>query len=54
MWAAICDHYGIESTGEDVSSRNYEVIVHEPGSIPDEKTYKGEVTRLGSLANPRP
>lgn len=54
MWAAICDHYGIESTGEDVSSRNYELQVHEPGSIPVEKIYKGEVTRLGSLVNQRP
>lgn len=54
MWAAVCERYGIESTGEDVSSRNYETIIHEPGSIPEEKVYKGEVARLGSLANPRP
>ena len=29
MWASVAEHYHIESLGEDVSMRQYELIIHE-------------------------
>jgi len=52
MWASVCDHYHIESLGEDVSLRQYELIIHEDPS--NEKVFSGEVARFGSLVNQRP
>lgn len=52
MWASVCSHYNIESMGEDVSSRQYELIVHE--NVENERIYTGEVSRFGSLVTQRP
>ncbi|XP_049858978.1 NADPH--cytochrome P450 reductase [Schistocerca gregaria] len=52
FWPAVCEFFGIESTGEDVSVRQYRLTEHD--SISPEKIYTGEVARLHSLANQRP
>lgn len=54
MWASVAEHYHIESLGEDVSMRQYELIVHEPNGTPLDKVFTGEVSRFGSLKNQRP
>ncbi|XP_047111254.1 NADPH--cytochrome P450 reductase [Schistocerca piceifrons] len=52
FWPAVCEFFGIESTGEDVSVRQYRLTEHD--SISPDKIYTGEVARLHSLANQRP
>uniref|UniRef100_A0A1L2EC44 NADPH--cytochrome P450 reductase n=2 Tax=Locusta migratoria TaxID=7004 RepID=A0A1L2EC44_LOCMI len=52
FWPAVCEFFGIESTGEDVSVRQYRLTEHD--SISSDKIYTGEVARLHSLANQRP
>lgn len=52
FWPAVCEHFGIEATGEDVSVRQYRLTEH-PDIDPD-KVYTGEVARLHSLKNQRP
>lgn len=54
MWASVAEHYHIESLGEDISMRQYELIVHESNGTPIEKVFTGEVSRFGSLKNQRP
>lgn len=54
MWASVAEHYHIESLGEDVSMRQYELIVHEPNGTPLDKVFTGEVSRFGSLKTQRP
>ncbi|RZC35104.1 NADPH--cytochrome P450 reductase, partial [Asbolus verrucosus] len=52
FWPAVCEHFGIESTGEDVSMRQYRLQEYKdeaPG-----KLYTGEMARLNSLENQRP
>ncbi|XP_054273617.1 NADPH--cytochrome P450 reductase [Macrosteles quadrilineatus] len=52
FWPAVCDHFGIESTGEEVSVRQYQLTEHP--DINPERVYTGEVARLHSLKNQRP
>lgn len=52
FWPAVCDYFGIEATGEDVSVRQYRLTEH-PDVNPD-RVYTGEVARLHSLKNQRP
>lgn len=52
FWPAVCEHFGIEATGEDVSVRQYQLTEH-PEINPD-RVYTGEVARLHSLKNQRP
>ncbi|GLH11292.1 NADPH--cytochrome P450 reductase [Gryllus bimaculatus] len=51
FWPAVCEHFGIEATGEDVSVRQYR-LTENPEVAPD-RVYSGEVARLHSLKNQR-
>ncbi|KAJ8950427.1 hypothetical protein NQ318_003703 [Aromia moschata] len=51
FWPAVCEHFGIESTGEDISMRQYRL--QEFDEIP-ERVFYGEMARLHSLKNQRP
>ncbi|XP_050492302.1 NADPH--cytochrome P450 reductase isoform X1 [Bombus huntii] len=51
FWPAVCDFFGIEGTGEDVSIRQYKLTEHV--DIPPERIYTGEIARLHSLKNQR-
>ncbi|KAG5885625.1 hypothetical protein JTB14_006171, partial [Gonioctena quinquepunctata] len=51
FWPAVCDHFGIESTGEDVNMRQYRLEEFE--DAPD-RVFTGEMARLHSLKNQRP
>lgn len=52
FWPSVCDFFGIESTGEDVLTRQYRLL--EQPEVAQERVYSGEVARLHSLANQRP
>nr|ACL01092.1 cytochrome P450 reductase [Ochlerotatus sollicitans] len=52
FWPAVCDHFGIESSGEDVLMRQYRLL--EQPETPAERLYTGEVARLHSLQTQRP
>uniref|UniRef100_A0A1L8E0M8 NADPH--cytochrome P450 reductase n=1 Tax=Nyssomyia neivai TaxID=330878 RepID=A0A1L8E0M8_9DIPT len=52
FWPIVCDFFGIESTGEDILSRQYRLL-EQPDVTPD-RIYCGEVARLHSLQNQRP
>ncbi|XP_055598762.1 NADPH--cytochrome P450 reductase [Uranotaenia lowii] len=52
FWPAVCDFFGIESTGEDVLMRQYRLL-EQPETAP-ERLYTGEVARLHSLQTQRP
>lgn len=38
----------------DLNMRQYQLIVHEKGSLPEDKIYHGEVARLTQFTNQRP
>ncbi|XP_054166499.1 NADPH--cytochrome P450 reductase-like [Oppia nitens] len=50
FWASVCEQYDLQ-TGEEVSSRQYELIVHNTEDLAEDKVFRGEVTRLNSYAN---
>lgn len=52
FWPAVCDYFGIESTGEEVMMRQYRLL--EQPDTPVERIYTGEVARLHSLQTQRP
>lgn len=52
FWPAVCDFFGIESTGEDVLMRQYRLL--EQPEVASDRIYTGEVARLHSLTNQRP
>ncbi|XP_006822355.1 NADPH--cytochrome P450 reductase-like [Saccoglossus kowalevskii] len=52
FWPTVCEHFGVEATGEEGSVRQYAVTVHE--DIPKEKIFTGEVARLKSFQNQKP
>ncbi|KAL9695108.1 hypothetical protein quinque_014393 [Culex quinquefasciatus] len=52
FWPAVCDHFGIESTGDEVLTRQYRLL-EQPETSP-ERLYTGEVARLHSLQTQRP
>ncbi|XP_058444522.1 NADPH--cytochrome P450 reductase isoform X1 [Malaya genurostris] len=52
FWPAVCDFFGIESTGEDVMTRQYRLL--EQPETPAERLYTGEIARLHSLQTQRP
>ena len=52
FWPRVCEYYGISASEQDVSIRNYKMVVHE--NLPIEKTFKGEISRLNSYARQRP
>ena len=52
FWPAVCEYFGIEATGEDVSVRQYKLTEHL--EVAPDRVYTGEVARLHSLKNQRP
>lgn len=52
FWPSVCDHFQIESTGEDVLTRQYRLL--EQPDVAAERVYTGEVARLHSLQSQRP
>lgn len=53
FWLAICEKFGVERSGEDINTRQYELIKHDE-DLPPEKIFTGEVVRLGSYRNQKP
>lgn len=51
FWFAICEQFGLQ-TGEDISTRQYELIVHE--DLLSEKIFDGEIARLNSYRIQKP
>ncbi|XP_005988654.1 NADPH--cytochrome P450 reductase isoform X2 [Latimeria chalumnae] len=52
FWPAVCEHFGVEATGEDSSIRQYELVVHM--DINMNKVYSGEMGRLKSYEIQKP
>lgn len=52
FWAAVCEHFNVEKSGEDISFRQYQLIVHD--EFNEEKIYRGEVARLNSYKTQKP
>uniref|UniRef100_A0A8I3MRS6 NADPH--cytochrome P450 reductase n=1 Tax=Canis lupus familiaris TaxID=9615 RepID=A0A8I3MRS6_CANLF len=52
FWPAVCEHFGVEATGEESSIRQYELVVHT--DIDMAKVYVGEMGRLKSYENQKP
>ncbi|XP_030632713.1 P450 (cytochrome) oxidoreductase b [Chanos chanos] len=52
FWPAVCEHFGVEATGEESSIRQYELKVHEDVNM--NKVYTGELGRLKSFENQKP
>uniref|UniRef100_U3F8N0 NADPH--cytochrome P450 reductase n=2 Tax=Micrurus TaxID=8634 RepID=U3F8N0_MICFL len=52
FWPAVCEHFGVEATGDETSIRQYELVVHK--DIAPDKVYSGEMGRLKSYENQKP
>lgn len=52
LWPAVCEKFGVEASGEDISTRQYRLVVHDE-SVAPEKIYTGEIARLHSYENQR-
>uniref|UniRef100_A0AAY4DAY6 NADPH--cytochrome P450 reductase n=1 Tax=Denticeps clupeoides TaxID=299321 RepID=A0AAY4DAY6_9TELE len=52
FWPAMCEHFGVEATGEESSIRQYELKVHV--DISPSKVYTGELGRLKSFEQQKP
>ncbi|NXA35254.1 NCPR reductase, partial [Eudromia elegans] len=52
FWPAVCEHFGVEATGEESSIRQYELVVHTDVNM--SKVYTGEMGRLKSYENQKP
>ncbi|XP_025995735.1 NADPH--cytochrome P450 reductase-like isoform X2 [Solenopsis invicta] len=52
FWPAVCEFFGIEGAGEDVSIRQYKLTEHV--DLPNDRIYTGEIARLHSFTNQRP
>lgn len=52
FWPAVCEYFGIESTGDDVSIRQYKLTEHTEVDL--DRVYTGEVARINSFKNQRP
>jgi len=53
FWPAVCEKFGIEATGEDITMRQYTLTVHDE-TLPKEKIFKGEPARLNSYNTQKP
>uniref|UniRef100_A0A0B7BHS3 NADPH--cytochrome P450 reductase n=1 Tax=Arion vulgaris TaxID=1028688 RepID=A0A0B7BHS3_9EUPU len=53
FWPAVCTHFGVEATGENVNTRQY-ALTPVSEDFPKEKIFTGEVARVGSFANQKP
>lgn len=52
FWPAVCEFFGIEGAGEDVSIRQYKLTEHV--DLQPDRIYTGEIARLHSFTNQRP
>ncbi|XP_035290799.1 NADPH--cytochrome P450 reductase isoform X1 [Anguilla anguilla] len=52
FWPAVCEHFGVEATGEESSIRQYELVLHT--DINMNKVYTGELGRLKSFETQKP
>ncbi|XP_070571456.1 NADPH--cytochrome P450 reductase-like isoform X2 [Ptychodera flava] len=52
FWVAVCDHFGVEATGEEGSIRQYSVTYFD--DLAPEKLFTGEAARLNSFKNQKP
>ncbi|KAJ8266554.1 hypothetical protein GJAV_G00131800 [Gymnothorax javanicus] len=52
FWPAVCEHFGVEATGEESSIRQYELVEHT--DINMNKVYTGELGRLKSFETQKP
>ncbi|XP_028937525.1 NADPH--cytochrome P450 reductase isoform X1 [Ornithorhynchus anatinus] len=52
FWPAMCEHFGVEATGEESSIRQYELAVHT--DVNKTNVYTGEMGRLRSYQNQKP
>uniref|UniRef100_A0A3P8WTS6 NADPH--cytochrome P450 reductase n=2 Tax=Cynoglossus semilaevis TaxID=244447 RepID=A0A3P8WTS6_CYNSE len=52
FWPAVCEHFGVESLGDDSSIRQYELKVHT--DINMNKVFTGEIGRLKSFEVQKP
>lgn len=52
FWGAVCEFFHIETLGEDITLRQYQLILHD--DLPTEKVFTGEIARLNSYKNQRP
>lgn len=52
FWGAVCEFFHIETLGEDITLRQYQLISHD--DLPAEKVFTGEIARLNSYKNQRP
>ncbi|XP_060114845.1 NADPH--cytochrome P450 reductase [Heteronotia binoei] len=52
FWPAVCEHFGVEATGDETSIRQYELVIYE--DINMNKVYTGEMGRLKSYENQKP
>uniref|UniRef100_A0A3Q2NS41 NADPH--hemoprotein reductase n=1 Tax=Fundulus heteroclitus TaxID=8078 RepID=A0A3Q2NS41_FUNHE len=52
FWPAVCEHFGVEASGDDSSIRQYELKVH--NDINMNKVFTGEIGRLKSFEVQKP
>ncbi|XP_066551759.1 NADPH--cytochrome P450 reductase isoform X1 [Amia ocellicauda] len=52
FWPAVCEHFGVEATGDESSIRQYELVVHT--DMHTSKVYSGELGRLKSFETQKP
>lgn len=52
FWPAVCEHFGVEATGEESSIRQYELVTHTDENM--NKVYTGEMGRLKSYETQKP
>ena len=52
FWPAVCEHFGLEQSGEEINSRQFKLVI--PEDVPQEKVFHGEPARLNSLKTQRP
>ncbi|XP_062409374.1 LOW QUALITY PROTEIN: P450 (cytochrome) oxidoreductase b [Sardina pilchardus] len=52
FWPAMCEHFGVEATGEESSIRQYELKLHDDLNM--NKVYTGELGRLKSFESQKP
>lgn len=53
LWPAVCEHFGIEATGDDVLMREFNLVTHDE-TQPKEKIFTGEPARLRSFITQKP
>jgi len=51
FWSAVCEHFNIESLGEDINLRQYQLVRFEEAPI---SVFTGEIARLNSYRTQKP